>query len=92
MIEVFKTDVNSKHDACMLMNIICSTFPEYEVNFDLEDCDKVLRVKNTRGEIHSTYLTKLLKDLGFKAEVLPDVFPGITTSSLREPEPLVSNF
>lgn len=45
VVEIFKTNVENKNDAKKLVASIKKTFPLYQINFDLEDCDKILRVK-----------------------------------------------
>ena len=75
MVEVFKTNVSKTDEAEMLVDRIHLNFAEYKVNFDLEDCDKILRVKSTSGSVQPGTLIEFLKDLGFSAEVLPDDFP-----------------
>ena len=45
MVEVFKTDVQLHEEAATLKGKLSSQFPQIKVNFDLEDCDKVLRVE-----------------------------------------------
>ena len=75
MIEVLKTDVNQWEHAKMLMDEIHKTFSEYKANFDLDDCDKILRVICMEGSVHASLLIDLLKDFGFNAEVLPDTVP-----------------
>ena len=40
MIEVFKTNVNEKEHARMLLDRIHTAFWHCRANFDLEDCDK----------------------------------------------------
>ncbi|HRP55314.1 hypothetical protein [Agriterribacter sp.] len=75
MIEVFKTNVHNRHDAAMLIEQIHRSFLDYQANFDLEDCDRILRVKCISGVIKSALLIDFLKDLGFEAEVLPDNIP-----------------
>jgi hypothetical protein len=72
MIEVFKTNITEPDQANMVVVEIHKAFDNYSVNFDLEDCDKILRVKCSTGFIHSLGLIELLKTLGFDAEVLPD--------------------
>lgn len=71
MVEVFKTNVEDPHHAAMLVACIHKTFAGYRANFDLEDCDKILRVKSA-GVIQSHVLIELLDDLGVVAEILPD--------------------
>lgn len=76
MVEVFKTNVTDHHHAAMVVAQIHQNFAGYKANFDLQDCDNILRVKCTAGSIQSSKLIDLLRDLGFKAEVLPDEVPA----------------
>jgi hypothetical protein len=75
MVEVFKTNVIDAGHASMLVEQIHQSFIDYKANFDLEDCDKILRVKSFSGSVQPFLLINLLKELGFDAEVLPDDFP-----------------
>jgi hypothetical protein len=45
MVEVFKTDVNSRKSANKILHELNIFFPGYLINFDLEDCDRVLRME-----------------------------------------------
>ena len=72
MVEVFKTDVTSQDHADRLIAEIHRTCQGYKANFDLEDCDRILRVKSFSGKVQASLLIDLLKDSGFSAEVLPD--------------------
>lgn len=72
MIEVFKTNVECPDQAMMLLNQIHKNFADYKANFDLHDCDNILRVKTATESIQSESLISFLKDFGFHAEVLPD--------------------
>ncbi|MES2765811.1 MAG: hypothetical protein V4642_08085 [Bacteroidota bacterium] len=72
MIEVFKTDVHEQHHAEMLIAQIREMFGEYRATFDLEDCDKILRVDSSAGEIQSSSLIEFLKQFGVEADVLPE--------------------
>jgi hypothetical protein len=75
MIEVFKTDVTTTSDARMLMKELLHLYNDYEVNFDLQDCDKVLRVKCSSGPVSTNIIIGLLAYHGFHAEILPDEIP-----------------
>lgn len=77
MIEVFRTNVQDPHHAIMLVGQINKTFEGYTANFDLEDCDNVLRVKSQAGGIQAASVIDLLKDFGFYAEILSDAEPGV---------------
>ncbi|MBN8878330.1 MAG: hypothetical protein J0I32_12340 [Sphingobacteriales bacterium] len=71
MIEVFKTDVKDKVFASILVEQIHKTYTGYSANFDLDDCDNILRVKSISGIVQADPLILLLKKYGFSAEVLP---------------------
>jgi len=45
MVEVFKTDVHNEERAIMLLSVLSQRFPSHRINFDLEDCDRILRVE-----------------------------------------------
>jgi len=72
MIEIFKTNVQDRTQANNVMREIHKTFEGYEVNFDLEDCDRILRVKSSSGCIEIILLIELLSASGCIAEVLQD--------------------
>ena len=69
-VEVFKTNVNTRRYANKLVDQIHKTFTQYNANFDLDDCDKILRVQCNEGIIKSSTLILFLKAKGCFAEVL----------------------
>ena len=72
MVEVFKTNVKETTQANMLLHLIHSTFRNYKANFDLEDCDNILRVEYMNGAVEANCLIELLNDYGYHAEILMD--------------------
>ena len=68
MVEVFKTNVQKKTQSKMLLSILSEAFPSFKINFDLSDCDKVLRVEGENME--ALRIMILVKEYGFKCEVL----------------------
>ncbi len=69
MIEVFKTDVKNKIEANKVTKILHQNFSEARINFDLTDCDKILRVDGIEAsQIHS--IVSNLTMLGIKCETL----------------------
>lgn len=72
MVEVFKTDVNNAEAAKRLMMQIHENFKSYKANFDLFDCDHILRIKCEVGVVCQLSIIDLLRRNGFWAEVLPD--------------------
>jgi hypothetical protein len=68
MVEVFKTNVQKKTQSKMLLCILSEAFPSFKINFDLSDCDKVLRVEG--NNIEALPIMILVKEHGFTCEIL----------------------
>jgi hypothetical protein len=68
MIEVFKTNVQKKRQSKILLCLLSEAFPSFKINFDLADCDKVLRVEGDNMEALSIMM--LVKEHGFTCELL----------------------
>jgi hypothetical protein len=49
MIFVFKTSVKTKIQAKQLKQHIYKILPKAKCNFDLEDCDKILRIESEKN-------------------------------------------
>lgn len=45
IVEIFKTNVQKESDRDHVIAMMQKHFPEYKINFDLEDCDKILRIE-----------------------------------------------
>jgi hypothetical protein len=46
MVEVFKTNIQDKDTAGKIREDLRRHFPGYKINFDLDDCDNILRVES----------------------------------------------
>jgi hypothetical protein len=68
MIEVFKTNVETATDAGNLIEILLQYFPGSKINFDLQDCDKILRVEGR--DFSTNKIMLVLKEKGFHCAVL----------------------
>jgi hypothetical protein len=79
MIEVFKTNVTERMAAITLVAAIHNSFDKYEANFDLHDCDNILRIKSVSGFVDSDRIIELVQHFGYSAEVLPDEVPVLVT-------------
>ncbi|WP_298152176.1 hypothetical protein [Flavobacterium sp.] len=70
MILVYKTNINSKSKARQTETELNKILPAESWNFDLEDCDNILRV------VSENDVTKILKaemkKFGIEIEELPD--------------------
>ncbi|MDP4218301.1 MAG: hypothetical protein Q8927_19030 [Bacteroidota bacterium] len=68
MVEVFKTNVHRREQSKMLLSVLSKAFPSVKINFDLSDCDKVLRVEG--ADLEATGIMILIKEYGFDCEIL----------------------
>ncbi|ABQ07314.1 hypothetical protein [Flavobacterium johnsoniae] len=68
MIEVFKTNVQEVEESIMIIGKLLEHFPNSAINFDLEDCDKILRVNG--ASISNPKIIELLNSYGFHCEAL----------------------
>jgi hypothetical protein len=68
MIEVFKTNVREHGLATELAALLQQHFPGSKINFDLEDCDKVLRIEG--DHISTEKIKHLLHTCDCSCEVL----------------------
>jgi len=70
MVEVFKTNVFNDADAQELAYLISDKFPGILINFDLEDCDKILRVEGPH--FTSNQIIHLVTGQGYSCSILED--------------------
>ncbi|MCV9927047.1 hypothetical protein OIU83_05265 [Flavobacterium sp. LS1R49] len=63
MIEIFKTNVQNQIDTNIIIKNVLEYFPDHKVNFDLEDCDKILRIE--ANEIEPGKIIELVNTLSF---------------------------
>jgi hypothetical protein len=68
MVEVFKTNIQDKTIAEKVAADLYRYFPGYKINFDLEDCDNILRIESEK--IIPEEVTEILKHKGYVCEVL----------------------
>lgn len=68
MIEVFKTNVEVASDANDIVQMLLHNFPGSRINFDLQDCDRILRVEG-KDFCVETIIT-FMKENGFHCSVL----------------------
>jgi hypothetical protein len=45
IVEVFKTNVSGNHEANEVVALLLEHFPGSRINFDLDDCDRILRIE-----------------------------------------------
>jgi hypothetical protein len=67
-VEIFKTDVQEIADAIALKGILHQHLPGCRVVFDLDDCDRILKIEGP--EIAVDKVINLLRIHGFRCELL----------------------
>jgi hypothetical protein len=68
MIEVFKTNVTEHEQATTLLYLLKQKFPGNKINFDLHDCDKILRIDGSDYTVED--IMNLMNNKGFTCELL----------------------
>jgi len=63
---VFKTNVTSKRKVSKVKSLLTSVAAIKQWNFDLEDCDKVLRIE--ANGLNTRYVESLLHTAGFHCQ------------------------
>ena len=69
-IEVFKTNVKSLQAAKRLKLLLEKLLPGCKINFDLEDCDKILRIKG--DNVDKEIIIGLMNCYNYSCEPLND--------------------
>jgi hypothetical protein len=72
VIEIFKTNVNSKRQANRVLKSLYTHLPAYFVNFDLDDCDRILRVQSKNLPVDTIKVIQIVKDHSVEINLLED--------------------
>jgi hypothetical protein len=70
MVEVFKTNIDNRELAAQLRDELLNLFPGTRINFDLEDCDRILRIES--AECIAAEIERVVLSKGFWCEILED--------------------
>ena len=68
MVEIFKTNVQQQKLAVRLLAALSQEFPYCRINFDLDDCDRILRVEG--DDIAHERIINLFTINGCRCDVL----------------------
>lgn len=72
IVKVFKTDVQDHLTARLIVLNLQQTFSHCRINFDLHDCDKILRIESQQGAIEEADIYLLVAGYGYHCEPLQD--------------------
>ncbi len=68
MVEVFKTNVYAVSNSEKIIELLYQHFPECKINFDLDDCDKILRIEGF--SIENEKIKLIVNENGYLCEEL----------------------
>ncbi len=68
MVEIFKTNIDDKASADKIVIEILEMLSGFRINFDLDDCDKILRVEGEK--VFPDDIAEVLRHRGFLCEML----------------------
>jgi tellurite resistance protein len=72
MIEIFSTNITNENDALIITCLVHQVIPDGLVNFDLEDCDRILREEDKMKAFDANEIINLLEKKGFQCNLLKE--------------------
>ena len=72
MVEIFKTNVTNKKLAGKVLKSLRAQLPAYRFNFDLEDCDRILRAQSENIAVEPAGIVQIAKDHGVDIHLFND--------------------
>lgn len=83
MVEVFKTNIEDQAVGRKLSDQIMTVRPNYTINFDLQDCDHILRVESPDA-VSTCLIIAIVYSNGFTASVLEDVVDELAVEAVGQ--------
>jgi len=68
-VEIFRTYVQHAHQAEKICKILSQKLTDKVVNFDLDDCDKILRIESVY--IDTLRIQHIMEILGYSCDLIP---------------------
>lgn len=68
VVEVFKTNVTNSEQAQVILIRLKAELPKAQVSFDLEDCDKILRISNETIDLK--IINRIARETGIECSML----------------------
>jgi hypothetical protein len=72
MVEIFKTNVKNKRLANSILKKLHARLPSCRFNFDLEDCDRILRAQSTGCPIEVMEIVQIVKENSIKVSLFEE--------------------
>jgi hypothetical protein len=72
MVEIFRTNVKNKMLAGIVLKALQSHLPTFNFNFDLDDCDRILRVQSNGNPVEYLKIIQIVKGLSIEISLFED--------------------
>ena len=72
IVQVFKTDVPDRETARVITFLLQRDFSQCRINFDLDDCDRILRIESRQTSVDEMEILLLVGGCGYHCEPLRD--------------------
>jgi hypothetical protein len=69
-VEIYKTNVQEAIEASVILKMLLEHFSNYKINFDLSNCDRILRVEGAIINIEK--ISFLVNNKNYECELIPD--------------------
>jgi len=72
VVEIFRTNVSHASEANSITRNLRGHFPSCKINFDLDDCDRILRIEGRGCDINITSILEIVKAHHYDIELIMD--------------------
>jgi len=72
VVEIFKTNVEDANKASHIVNKLRQQFPTCRFNFDLADCDRILRAESYNGTIDTEGVIEIAKKYSLEINLIEE--------------------
>lgn len=72
IVQIFKTDVQDQKDAKRIILFLHQNYSHCKVNFDLDDCDKILRIESQLESVKESTVQLVVAGYGYNCEPLQE--------------------
>jgi hypothetical protein len=72
MVEIFRTNVKNKRLAGKVLKALQSHLPAFNYNFDLDDCDRILRVQSNGMPVECRKIIQIVKGYAIEISLFED--------------------
>ncbi len=70
MVEIFKTNVNTKRQANGILKVLHAHLPACHFNFDLDDCDRILRVQTSNCPVEIQTIIQIVNHYSIEISLI----------------------